>query len=337
MLKAAIYQGKCNIEIKELPDPICTDDGVILQNIYASICGTDIAVYKHGTDMGHRITIGGEFGHEAVCRIYEKGRNVKGLAVGDRVYPYPRLVTGDKRRAGTIGAFSEYIKSPVATVGVEVYPINEKISDKAAALIEPFTVGCRAARRSFPRNGESAIVFGAGTIGISAAIALKHFGCDKVMVCDHSDFRLSIVKELGFEVCNNGKEDLTEKAMAYFGKTVGYKGETSNADIYVDAAGADSILDYYQNYGKMDSRLVIVAVGANERSVNVLGMTFGQLAIIGSGGYTPDDVKDVMAIMESGRWDIERIITHEYPLEQLEEAIKMAGNTDEALNVVIKY
>lgn len=157
------------------------------------------------------------------------------------------------------------------------------------------------------------------------------------MICDYSDFRLSIVKNLGFETCNNGKENLKEKTMSYFGKAYGYKGETADADIYIDAAGADSLLDYYQDNGKVDSRLVVVAVGTNERNVNILGMTFGQLAIIGSGGYTPEDVKDVMAIMESGKWDIETIITHEYSLDQIEDAIKMAGNADEALNVVIKY
>ena len=336
-MKAALYQGQGKIEMTTLPDPVCTDDGVILQNIYASICGTDVAVYTHGTGLGHKITIGGEFGHEVVCRIKEKGKNVQGLSVGDRVYPYPRLVTGDTKRAGTIGGFSEYIKSSVTREGVEVYRISDKISDREAALIEPFTVGCRAARRGAPKKGENAIVFGAGTIGIGAAIALRHFGCEKVMICDHSDFRLQIVKELGFAICNNGKEDLHQVAEAYFGESYGYKGKTADVDIYIDAAGADSILDDYLEHGKVDSRLVLVAVGKNERNVNVLGMTFGQLAIIGSGGYMPEDVRDVMEIMESDRWDIEKIITHEYPHERLEEAIKMAANTDEALNVVIKY
>lgn len=44
-----------------------------------------------------------------------------------------------------------------------------------------------------------------------------------------------------------------------------------------------------------------------------------------------------ICIMESGKWDIEKIITNEYSLDQIEDAIKMAGNADEALNVVIKY
>lgn len=336
-MKTVLYQGKGKIQLTQTDNPVCSDDGIILQNIYASICGTDVAVYQHGTELGHKITVGEEFGHEVVCRVKEVGKNVRDIKVNDRVYPYPRLITGDKKRAGTIGGFSEYIKAPVAHMGVEVYPVSDKITNKTAALIEPFTVGCRAARRSFPQKGEGAVVFGAGTIGVAAAISLKYFGCEKVMVCDHSDFRLSIVKDLGFEVCNNAQEDMSAAMKQYFGTAYGYKGETADTDIFIDAAGTDSILDYYQNNGKIDSRMILVAVGTSVRPIDILGMTFGQLAIIGSGGYTPQDVRDVMDIMESGRWDIEKIITHEYPWEQLKEAIIMASRTDEALNVVIGY
>ena len=143
--------------------------------------------------------------------------------------------------------------------------------------------------------------------------------------------------QLGFEVCNNATEDLKEKAIAVFGEGYGYKGKTADVDIYIDAAGADSILDFYQENGKVDSRMVIVAVGSNSRQVDILGMTFGQLAIIGSGGYAPENVDDVMRIMESGRWKIESIITDEYPWEQLLEAIEKATNVNESLNVIIRY
>lgn len=336
-MKAALYQGKKTIELSDLPDPVCSDNGAVLKNVYASICGTDVAVYKYGTGLGHKITIGGEFGHEVVCTIAEVGKNVTELKIGDRVYPYPRLVTGDTKRAGTIGGFSEYINAPNVHKNIEVYPVSDRISDRVAALIEPFTVGCRSARRALPQKNETAVVFGAGTIGIAAAIALKYFGCGKVMICDYSDFRLHIAKELGFEICNNKKENLKAACETCFGKAYGYKGETADVDIYIDAAGGDDILDWYQNHGKVNSRLVMVAVGTSPRNVDILGMTFGQLAIIGSGGYTPEDVKDVMVIMESGRWDIEKLITHEYPWERLEEAIRMAGNPEQALNVVIKY
>lgn len=338
-MRAALYQGQKNIELTEKEDYICGDNGIILQNIYSSICGTDVAVYQHGTGLGHRITIGGEFGHETVCRVAEVGKNVKDVQVGDRVYPYPRLVTGDRSRAGTIGGFSEYIYCPEPRWGESIYHVDERISDKMASLIEPFTVGCRAARRALPVKGETAVVFGAGTIGISAAIALKYFGCERVMICDYSDFRLSICRELGFETFNNsGTEgNAAEKMRNYFGENRGINGEVYNIDIWIDAAGADSILSDYEQYGKYNSRMVLVAVGSKERMVDILGLTFGQKSLTGSGGYTPQDVKDVMEIMKSGRWDIEKIITHEFAWEQLPEAIETAGDTKRALNVIIHF
>lgn len=83
--------------------------------------------------------------------------------------------------------------------------------------------------------------------------------------------------------------------------------------------------------------MVVVAVLAGKRPVDILSMTFAQHALIGSGGYFLEDVQDVMRIMESGRWNIESIITHEYPWEKLPEAIEKAANVDEALNGVIHY
>ena len=69
-------------------------------------------------------------------------------------------------------------------------------------MIEPFTVGCRAARRGQPQKGENAVVFGCDMIGLAAAVALKHFGMEKVMLCDRSGFRLDIARKQGFAVCN---------------------------------------------------------------------------------------------------------------------------------------
>lgn len=65
--------------------------------------------------------------------------------------------------------------------------------------------------------------------------------------------------------------------------------------------------------------------------------SYSQKNIIGSGGYIPEDVTDVINIMKSGKWDIEKIITHEFPLPAIDKAIQTAGNTDLALNVTIKF
>ena len=76
-MKAGIYLGKEKIEIRELPLPEVGDDDVLIQNIYSSICGTDVAVFMHGPNTGHKVNVGGEFGHETISRVVKVGKNVK--------------------------------------------------------------------------------------------------------------------------------------------------------------------------------------------------------------------------------------------------------------------
>ena len=83
--------------------------------------------------------------------------------------------------------------------------------------------------------------------------------------------------------------------------------------------------------------MVVVAVLAGERPVDILHMTYAQKALIGSGGYFPEDVRDVLRIMSSGKYDISSIITHEFPHAALKHALETAGRTDQALNVLIRY
>ena len=342
-MKAGIYLGKESIEIREVDLPEVGDNDVLVQNLYSSICGTDVAVFTHGPNTGHKVTVGGEFGHETISRIVKGGKNVTEFVPGERVYPYPHYAKNDTRRAGTIGGFSEYILIPNARKNHSLYPVDERISDRLASLIEPFTVGCRAARRGMvPAGngqyvaGQNAVVFGCGTIGVAAAVAFKHFGMDKVMVCDHSDFRLKLAAGLGFETCNPAKENFVFHAEAYFGNADSITGKTTDIDCWLDAAGAESILADFQKIGKIESRFVSVAVNNAPRTIDLLHMTYAQQSIIGSGGYMPEDVRDVQEIMSCGKWDLESIITHEFSLDELAKAIQTAADVDHAGNVVIK-
>lgn len=336
-MKAAIYLGKEAVEVRELPDPVCGDNDVVIKNIYSSICGTDVAVYKHGPNTGHRVDVGGEFGHETISRIVAVGKNITDFKIGERVYPYPLYAKNDTKRAGTLGGFSEYILVPEAKRDHSLYAVPENIPDRLACLIEPFTVGCRAARRGMPQKGESGVVFGCGTIGLAAAVALKYFGMEKVMLCDMSEFRLNIAEKLGFAVCNMEKEDFIQKAIACFGTASSFSGTVPNIDCWIDAAGAESILDSYMQSGKVISRFVAVAVNNKPRQIDLLHMTYAQKSIIGSGGYFPEDVRDVMAIMASGKWDLESIITQEFSLEQISRAIQTAADLEKAFNVTIRF
>ncbi|MGN0171902.1 MAG: zinc-binding dehydrogenase [Acutalibacteraceae bacterium] len=323
--------------------PKVGDNDVLVQNLYSSICGTDVAVFLHGPNTGHKVTVGGEFGHETVSRVVKVGKQVTEFAVGERVYPYPLYAKNDTKRAGTIGGFSEYILIPNAKRNHSLYPVDNRISDRLASLIEPFTVGCRAARRGMIPNGagryiagQSAVVFGSGTIGIAAAVAFKHFGMDKVMICDRSDFRLKLAASLGFETCNPAKDDYEAHANDFFGTAPSLGGKTADIDCWLDAAGAESILESFLHLGKIESRFVCVAVNSVPRTIDLLHMTYAQQSIIGSGGYMPEDVWDVQDMMTCGKWKLESIITHEFPLDELKTAIRTAADVDRAGNVVIK-
>ena len=157
----------------------------------------------------------------------------------------------------------------------------------------------------------------------------------KVMVCDYSDFRLNLAKELGVAICNPQKEDFAVKSKEYFGTAPSLNGQTADIDCWLDAAGAENILDDFMQLGKIESRFVSVAVNNKPRNIDLLYMTYAQQSIIGSGGYMPEDVRDVQNIMTCGRWNLENIITHEFPLPELAQAIRTAGDVVRAGNVVI--
>ena len=110
-MKQALYMGQKNIKLQEASIPKCGDNDVLLKNIYAGICGTDVAVFNYGPNTGHRVNVGGEFGHEMVSEVVEVGKNITDISVGDRVYPYPLYVKDDTKRAGRVGGFYEYVLS----------------------------------------------------------------------------------------------------------------------------------------------------------------------------------------------------------------------------------
>ena len=113
-MKAGIYLEKEQVEIRELPLPEVGDNDVLVQNLYSSICGTDVAVFTHGPNTGH----------ETVSRVVKVGKNVTDFSLGERVYPYPRYAKGDTKRAGTIGGFSSKFSRTVRLCSLQ-YSVRE--------------------------------------------------------------------------------------------------------------------------------------------------------------------------------------------------------------------
>lgn len=335
-MKGFIYNGPGNIEMKEIELPVCGENDIIVKNLYAGVCGSDITAYKQdGTSI--RIYPGYEFGHEMVSEVVEVGKNVTGIEKGDRVYPYPMTCKDGRTRSATVGGFSEYVHIPNCKLNHSVYKIDDCISDRAAAMLEPFIVGARAAVLSEPAPGKTAIVFGAGVIGMASAITLKYLGCEKVMLVNRSTYRLEIAEKMGFLTCSPKKEDLKAAAMEKLGQGFGIMGVTNSADIYIDATGSDDAFNFFEQNGKLNSVFTVVGLHHRPLSVNLLALTYASKRIQGSGGYCPQDVQLCLDIMRSGKFDLDQLVTQEYPHEMLEDAIKKASVSSESLKVMIRY
>ncbi len=333
-MKAAIYHDIKNISIDDIPDPVCGDNDVVIKNLYAGICGSDKSAYSDG---GDKVLIwkNSEFGHETVSEVVEVGKCVEGFKVGDRVYPEPSSCKGDLMRASTIGAFSEKILVLDARLNGNLYKVPESIPLKVATLIEPLSVGFYTARRAQPRLGETAVVFGPGIIGAGTALSLRARGVEKILIVGTSDFRLNLLQQYGFEVCNLNKEALSDQLAQCFGLKQDNFGLKANIDIWVDAAGAQSVLEAFTEQGKHGSRMVVTAIHHIPRSIDMQKLTLNDQTIIGSAGY--DDVANVIDFLTSTEYPLVNLVTQEFPLESIERAIVTAGNSDQSLKVLIRH
>jgi threonine dehydrogenase-like Zn-dependent dehydrogenase len=308
-----------------------------VQNVLTGICGSDIyAFQKHGPES--RIWIGEEFGHESISEVVEVGRNVSGLKVGDRVFVNQDKAMRDHRRVSATGGFSSYLGIPQCVVGYSLLPIDNELPLRTAVLFEPFVIGTRRVKVLNPQPGDYAIVFGAGIISITSAVMLKWYGCEKVMVVDFSDFRLENARRLGFVGCNPKTEDLKEKAFAEFGSHKGFPGKKCGARLYVDAVGVKAVLENFAALAPRNGSLSIVGVHKEPAPIDWVQVSFNNWHIHGCGdGATEDLCPEILAMMRSRRNDLSSLVTHEFNIEQINEALRLAGNPAEAQKVCISF
>jgi threonine dehydrogenase-like Zn-dependent dehydrogenase len=335
--KAAIYRGIGKVDVVDLPYPECGADDVIVRNILTGVCGSDVSAFRHGGD-DNMIWKDHEFGHEALSEIVEIGANVTGLALGDHVFVNQGKALRDMNRMATVGGFSEFIRIPRCEVGYSVLPIDNAIPERTAVLVEPFVIGTRGARSLDPGPGKSAIVFGAGIIGISAAIMLRWYGCDKVMIVDLSEKRLENARGFGLMTCNPASEDLRARALAEFGATSSFLGERCGAQLYLDAIGARPAIDGFAMLAPPGAQLAIVGVHHEPVAIDLLNVCYLNWRVGGCGTLPIEEATvDILAMMKSGRWDLSSLVTHEYKVDRIEEALVMGGNARESQKVCVSF
>lgn len=224
-MKALVLErvGELSLRDIDLPTDLGAND-VRIRLHTVGICGSDVHYYTHGRIGDFVVNAPMVLGHEASGTIIEVGANVTSFTVGDRVCMEPG-VPDLSSRASKLGLYnvdpsvSFWATPPVHGVlcpetvhpAAFTFRLPDNVSFAEGAMVEPFAVGMQAAKRAHISPGDTAVVTGAGTIGIMTALAALAGGCSKVLISDLSAEKLAIAGGyLGITPINIREQSLQE-------------------------------------------------------------------------------------------------------------------------------
>lgn len=218
-MKVAVMTGigKMGWEEREIPKP--ADDEVLVKIEYVGVCGSDLHYYETGAIGDFVVKPPFVLGHEAAGTVVETGKAVTHLKVGDRVAMEPGKTCGHCEfcRKGLYnlcpdviffatppvdGVFQEYAAHEAALC----FKLPDHVDTMQGALIEPLAVGFHAANQGGAHIGQTAVVTGAGCIGLMSLLALKAMGLSDIYVVDVMPKRLEKALTLGAKGVVNGRE-----------------------------------------------------------------------------------------------------------------------------------
>ncbi|GAB3235580.1 2,3-butanediol dehydrogenase [Mycolicibacterium hippocampi] len=313
-MRAAVYYGPNKVEIDDVAEPGVTPGTVKLKVGFNGICGTDLHEYYAGPifvpTQPHPLT-GQELpltlGHEFSGTITAVGDGVSGWNEGDRVAVEPIYKCGHcgPCRAGNYnvcrqigfhglmsdGGMAEYTVVPTSML----HKLPDNVSLELGALVEPMSVAYHAATLGEVHPGDTAMVFGAGPIGIGLWFALRGKGLENVFVVEPSATRRAAIEALGATTLDPASVDVPAFVADH---TAGV-----GADAVFDAAGvAPAVATALACVG---SRKPMVSVAIYEKPLEtpLLNLVMNESRIQGSLCYTGADFEAVIGLMAEGAYD----------------------------------
>lgn len=338
-MKAGIYYGIKDVRVEEVDTPHAGENDVVVKLVRSGICGTDMTAYLYdGTAVS--IFPNNQFGHEMVGKIVEVGTSTTDFNVGDRVFVNPTTCKKEgMAMCDMAGAFSEYVCVENAQWDYNLFRLNDDVSFDEAVVIEPFSVGTHGKNVVNTKKEDHVVIYGAGPIGLCALSSLVGMGITNAVVIDFNDDRLSLVKEMGGTPLNPSKEDRNTFLTKHFGTAYSHIGiPVPNVDVVIDCAGAGSILQEYLSTAKKDSRFSVVAVAKGASEIYSALIMSGEATIRGACGYTIDDIKESINNINHHKTQVDKIVTHHFPLNQLAEAFDFASHPEnKSVKVVVDF
>lgn len=263
-MKVAVMNGVGQMGYTERPIPTPKDNEVLVKLEYVGICGSDLHYYETGAIGSYVVEPPFVLGHEPGGVVVEVGKDVKHLKVGDKVALEPGKTCGQCEFCKTgrynlcpdviffatppvDGVFQEYVAHEAGLC----FKLPENVSTMEGALIEPLAVGFHAANLGDAHIGQTAVVFGAGCIGLVSMMALKAKGVSRVYVVDIMAKRLEKALELGADgVINGAERDAVEAVLELTGG--------AGCDLVVETAGTQITTRQAIHMAKKGSTIVLV-------------------------------------------------------------------------------
>ncbi|NLE74107.1 MAG: alcohol dehydrogenase catalytic domain-containing protein [Actinobacteria bacterium] len=348
-MKAAVFQGEGRLEFEERPIPqIERADHVIVEVGAVGICGTDLHALKVPPGTLSRIPTGVIMGHEIAGRVAEVGEDVLSVKPGDHVLVDQnapcgmcemcrrgrpnycisiRNVPGFPGAPNTYGLFQDGgLAKYVRVRELNVIRIDRSVPIWQAAVAEPIGVGLHGLRKVNVRVGETAVVLGAGPIGLVVTALLKRSGVGQLIVVEPLELRRQAALACGATAVINPKEaDTVERVLAETNGT--------GADIVAEAVGWT--LDTCIQVASNGARIILYGESELDDVIPIAPTLIGikELEIYGV-FLAPFVFESARSILESGTLPLDQIVSHRLPLEKVHEGLD-ALRDGRALKVVI--
>ena len=278
------------------------------------ICGSDVHRFL-ADDYGSTTRYPVNSGHEYCGRVLAVGEDVSGFRAGDRV------TLGHNWAGGDYGAFSQAMRVPQADD--KLFRVPDDMSDRDTAMIEPLLVALDAFHRTQPQTGQSALILGAGTIGLLLLQVCVAYGVGDLRVSEVSPRRKAIAAELGPAVVDPGERPL-ESVMP------------EGVDVCYECAGTPETMEQAFRLTRREGRVGMVAhYGRNTRSIDPEWIVRERLAVNGS-GVGLQYYEEAIQLLRAGQVVTAPLITHVLPLEQAKRGFELASEPDEAIKVLLE-
>lgn len=332
-MRAAVLHGPEQLVIEERPVPVPGPGQVLVRIDAVGTCGSDVHYYRHGRIGDFVLTEPMILGHEPSGTVVACGPGATRHRIGQRVSVEPGTPCGSCAEC-RIGRYNLcphmvfYATPPVDGVFCEYAAVHEEfahavpdtLSDEAAALLEPLSVGVWSCRKAGVTPGDRVLVTGAGPIGLVAAQTALAFGASEVTITDILPQRLERAREFGATAVDVSRTPLADL--------------DHEPDVLLECSGVPAVINEAIRTVARAGRVVLIGMGGDEVPLPLAKIQNYELKVTGTFRYA-NTWPTAIALAASGQVSLDSLVTHGYGLADAEQALTVGSQDPTAIKTVV--